>query len=124
VAVLAVDPSSAETGGAILGDKTRMARLSSHPNAYVRPSPARGTLGKVAMLMTPHTATSVGVDHSRTSASGHSSVQAVGSSVAAVDGDVSNPATRLLVARNHVHSSPCIHRHVQVACDVPRMTRW
>lgn len=48
VAVLAVDPSSAETGGAILGDKTRMARLSSHPNAFVRPSPARGTLGEFA----------------------------------------------------------------------------
>lgn len=46
VAVLAVDPSSVETGGAILGDKTRMARLSSHPNAFVRPSPARGTLGE------------------------------------------------------------------------------
>lgn len=46
VAVLAVDPSSMESGGAILGDKTRMSRLSSHPNAYVRPSPARGTLGK------------------------------------------------------------------------------
>ncbi|KAF8071071.1 hypothetical protein HT031_001153 [Scenedesmus sp. PABB004] len=48
VAVLAVDPSSAESGGAILGDKTRMARLSSHPNAFVRPSPARGTLGGVS----------------------------------------------------------------------------
>ena len=46
VAVLAIDPSSVETGGAILGDKTRMARLSSHPAAYVRPSPARGTLGE------------------------------------------------------------------------------
>lgn len=46
VAVLAVDPSSMESGGAILGDKTRMSRLSSHVNAYVRPSPARGTLGK------------------------------------------------------------------------------
>lgn len=46
VAVLAVDPSSMESGGAILGDKTRMARLSSHSNAYVRPSPARGTLGE------------------------------------------------------------------------------
>jgi LAO/AO transport system kinase len=46
VAVLAVDPSSMESGGAILGDKTRMARLSSHANAYVRPSPARGTLGE------------------------------------------------------------------------------
>jgi hypothetical protein len=46
VAVLAVDPSSATSGGAILGDKTRMARLGSHPAAYVRPSPARGTLGE------------------------------------------------------------------------------
>jgi len=46
VAVLAVDPSSMESGGAILGDKTRMSRLSSHSNAYVRPSPARGTLGE------------------------------------------------------------------------------
>jgi hypothetical protein len=48
VAVLAVDPSSMESGGAILGDKTRMSRLSSHSNAYVRPSPARGTLGEAA----------------------------------------------------------------------------
>jgi LAO/AO transport system kinase len=46
VAVLAIDPSSATSGGAILGDKTRMARLASHPGAYVRPSPARGTLGE------------------------------------------------------------------------------
>ena len=48
VAVLAVDPSSARTGGSILADKTRMARLSSDPNAFVRPSPAGGTLGGVA----------------------------------------------------------------------------
>src|SRR5271168_2174149 len=48
VAVLAVDPSSARTGGSILGDKTRMARLSSSDNAYIRPSPASGTLGGVA----------------------------------------------------------------------------
>ena len=48
VAVLAVDPSSSRTGGSILGDKTRMARLASHPNAFVRPSPASGTLGGVA----------------------------------------------------------------------------
>lgn len=50
VAVLAVDPSSMESGGAILGDKTRMARLSSHAHAYVRPSPARGTLGEGGRL--------------------------------------------------------------------------
>lgn len=48
VAVLAVDPSSTRTGGAILGDKTRMARLSSDPNAFIRPSPSSGTLGGVA----------------------------------------------------------------------------
>src|ERR1700730_14280137 len=48
VAVLAVDPSSARTGGSILGDKTRMARLSGDPNAFIRPSPAAGTLGGVA----------------------------------------------------------------------------
>src|SRR5450432_4425959 len=47
VAVLAVDPSSARTGGSILGDKTRMARLAIEPNAFVRPSPAAGTLGGV-----------------------------------------------------------------------------
>ena len=41
VAVLAVDPSSARTGGSILADKTRMARLASDPNAFVRPSPRR-----------------------------------------------------------------------------------
>lgn len=48
VAVLAVDPSSARTGGSILGDKTRMERLSRHPNAFIRPSPARSHLGGVA----------------------------------------------------------------------------
>ncbi|WP_100373574.1 methylmalonyl Co-A mutase-associated GTPase MeaB [Bacillus sp. FJAT-45037] len=48
VAVLAVDPSSTLTGGSILGDKTRMEKLSRHPQAYVRPSPASGTLGGVA----------------------------------------------------------------------------
>ncbi|HMS76910.1 methylmalonyl Co-A mutase-associated GTPase MeaB [Gordonia sp. (in: high G+C Gram-positive bacteria)] len=47
VAVLAVDPSSTRTGGSILGDKTRMGRLSVDPNAYVRPSPTSGTLGGV-----------------------------------------------------------------------------
>ncbi|WP_029478245.1 methylmalonyl Co-A mutase-associated GTPase MeaB [Deinococcus frigens] len=48
VAVLAVDPSSARTGGSIMGDKTRMPRLTVHPNAYIRPSPAGGNLGGVA----------------------------------------------------------------------------
>src|SRR6476469_2176705 len=48
VAVLAVDPSSARTGGSILADKTRMARLSASEHAYIRPSPASGTLGGVA----------------------------------------------------------------------------
>jgi LAO/AO transport system kinase len=48
VAVLAVDPSSARTGGSILADKTRMAQLAADPNAFVRPSPASGTLGGVA----------------------------------------------------------------------------
>ena len=48
VAVLAVDPSSGRTGGSILGDKTRMARLASDPAAFVRPSPSSGTLGGVA----------------------------------------------------------------------------
>ncbi len=47
VAVLAVDPSSARTGGSILGDKTRMPRLARHPNAYIRPSPSQSTLGGV-----------------------------------------------------------------------------
>lgn len=48
VAVLAVDPSSTVTGGSILGDKTRMEKLSRHPRAYVRPSPAGASLGGVA----------------------------------------------------------------------------
>jgi LAO/AO transport system kinase len=47
VAVLSVDPSSAISGGSILGDKTRMERLSRRPEAYIRPSPAGGTLGGV-----------------------------------------------------------------------------
>lgn len=48
VAVLAVDPTSSRTGGSILGDKTRMARLSVDPGAFIRPSPTGGTLGGVA----------------------------------------------------------------------------
>lgn len=48
VAVLAVDPSSSLTGGSILGDKTRMERLSVEPRAFIRPSPTSGTLGGVA----------------------------------------------------------------------------
>jgi LAO/AO transport system kinase len=48
VAVLAVDPSSRVSGGSILGDKTRMARLSRDERAYIRPSPSGGTLGGVA----------------------------------------------------------------------------
>jgi len=48
VAVLAVDPSSERTGGSILGDKTRMARLCVDPNAFIRPSPAGRTLGGIA----------------------------------------------------------------------------
>ena len=48
LAVLAVDPSSPVTGGSILGDKTRMERLATAPNAFVRPSPSGGSLGGVA----------------------------------------------------------------------------
>ena len=48
LAVLAVDPSSSRTGGSILGDKTRMARLARHEQVFVRPSPAGRTLGGVA----------------------------------------------------------------------------
>jgi LAO/AO transport system kinase len=51
VAVLAVDPSSARSGGSILGDKTRMEELARSPHAFVRPSPSRGSLGGLA----PHT---------------------------------------------------------------------
>ena len=48
VAVLAVDPSSARSGGSILGDKTRMESLARHPDAYIRPSPSGGAAGGVA----------------------------------------------------------------------------
>ncbi|MCA2959486.1 MAG: methylmalonyl Co-A mutase-associated GTPase MeaB [Silvanigrellales bacterium] len=48
VAVLAIDPSSARTGGSILGDKTRMAKLSMDARAFIRPSPTAGSLGGVA----------------------------------------------------------------------------
>jgi len=48
VAVLTIDPSSTVSGGSILGDKTRMERLSVHDHAYIRPSPSSGTLGGVA----------------------------------------------------------------------------
>ncbi len=47
IAVLAIDPSSKKSGGSILGDKTRMARLARHPNAFVRPSAAGKSLGGV-----------------------------------------------------------------------------
>ncbi|XP_064393045.1 methylmalonic aciduria type A homolog, mitochondrial-like [Halichondria panicea] len=47
IGVLAVDPSSSRTGGSIMGDKTRMPRLTREPNAYIRPSPSGGTLGGV-----------------------------------------------------------------------------
>ena len=52
VGVLAVDPSSVRTGGSVLGDKTRMARLSADPHAFIRPSPSAGTLGGVARATT------------------------------------------------------------------------
>lgn len=48
VAVLAIDPSSSKTGGSILGDKTRMAKLAQHDSAYIRPTPTSGALGGVA----------------------------------------------------------------------------
>ncbi len=48
VAVLAVDPSSPRSGGSLMGDQTRMPRLSVHPSAYIRPSPSGGALGGVA----------------------------------------------------------------------------
>ncbi len=48
VAVLTIDPSSSISGGSILGDKTRMEKLSMHEKAYIRPSPSSGTLGGVA----------------------------------------------------------------------------
>ena len=48
LAVLAIDPSSERTRGSILGDKTRMEKLSVHPSAFIRPSPSAGSLGGVA----------------------------------------------------------------------------
>ncbi len=48
IAVLAIDPSSTKTRGSILGDKTRMEKLSQNQNAFIRPSPAAGSLGGVA----------------------------------------------------------------------------
>lgn len=48
LAVLAIDPSSERTQGSILGDKTRMEKLSQHPDAFIRPSPSAGSLGGVA----------------------------------------------------------------------------
>jgi LAO/AO transport system kinase len=48
LAVLSIDPSSPITGGSILGDKTHMEQLASEPNAFIRPSPSRGSLGGVA----------------------------------------------------------------------------
>ncbi len=48
LAVLAIDPSSEKTKGSILGDKTRMEQLCKHPDVYIRPSPASGTMGGVA----------------------------------------------------------------------------
>ena len=48
IAVLAIDPSSEKTSGSILGDKTRMNQLASHPDAYIRPSASAGSLGGVA----------------------------------------------------------------------------
>ena len=56
VGVLAVDPSSMVTGGSILGDKTRMARLAADENSFIRPSPSAGTLGGVTSA-TPHVIT-------------------------------------------------------------------
>ncbi|MCG9894675.1 MAG: methylmalonyl Co-A mutase-associated GTPase MeaB [Fimbriimonadaceae bacterium] len=47
-AVLAIDPSSTATGGSLLGDKSRMPKLASHPDAFIRPSPTAGSLGGVA----------------------------------------------------------------------------
>ena len=56
VGVLAVDPSSMVTGGSILGDKTRMARLATEENSFIRPSPSAGMLGGVTST-TPHAIT-------------------------------------------------------------------
>ncbi len=48
IAVLSIDPSSAISGGSILGDKTRMEELARAPNSFIRPSPSRGSKGGVA----------------------------------------------------------------------------
>lgn len=48
IAVLTIDPSSEQTKGSIMGDKTRMEQLSTHPNVFIRPSPSAGALGGVA----------------------------------------------------------------------------
>ncbi len=48
VAVLAIDPSSTQTGGSILGDKTRMGNITNHPDAFIRPSPTNSSLGGMA----------------------------------------------------------------------------
>ena len=48
IAVLAIDPTSSQTGGSVLGDKLRMQELSRHKNVYIRPSPSAGSLGGVA----------------------------------------------------------------------------
>ena len=48
LAVLAIDPSSERSKGSILGDKTRMEKLSVHPKSFIRPSPSAGSLGGVA----------------------------------------------------------------------------
>ena len=48
LAVLAIDPSSERSKGSILGDKTRMEKLSTHPDSFIRPSPSAGSLGGVA----------------------------------------------------------------------------
>ena len=48
IAVLAIDPTSSETGGSVLGDKLRMQELSRHENVYIRPSPSAGSLGGVS----------------------------------------------------------------------------
>ncbi|NNE70319.1 MAG: methylmalonyl Co-A mutase-associated GTPase MeaB [Rhodothermales bacterium] len=53
VAVLAIDPTSARSGGSILGDKTRMPRLATDPNAFIRPSPTQGALGGVSRRTRP-----------------------------------------------------------------------
>lgn len=49
IAVLPVDPSSPLSGGSILGDKTRMERLSNHPSTFIRPSPSKGVLGGIGL---------------------------------------------------------------------------